>query len=187
MTSLEIAANGITTISIFLAGRGSVHTWWTGIIGSILFGWLFYNNQLLADVTLQAFFIMTSITGWVNWNSAKDKPALAITQSAPKQFVIYAVAGLCVALAYGAILHRFTNAYAPFWDSTILVASVIAQLLLVRRKLETWMFWLVVNTIAVPLYFSRDLSLTGGLYAAYWVNAIVSWFLWRKKMMKGAS
>jgi len=43
-----------------------VHTWWSGIIGCALFAWVFYEARLYADVTLQGFFILTSIYGW--WN-----------------------------------------------------------------------------------------------------------------------
>ena len=64
------------------------------------------------------------------------------------------------------ILHRYTDAYAPFWDSFVLSVSVLAQFLLLNRKLESWYFWLLVNTVAVPLYCSRGLWLTGALYAA---------------------
>lgn len=85
-------------------------------------------------------------------------------------------AGYC----YGALLYAFTNAYAPFVDSAILVFSIIAQLLLMQRRLETWAFWLLVNTIAVPLYFSRGLHLTAFLYAAYWINAVISWRWWQR-------
>lgn len=55
MTSaLEIAANVTVAASILLAGRNSVHTWWTGIIGCTLFGLVFYEARLYADVVLQA-------------------------------------------------------------------------------------------------------------------------------------
>jgi nicotinamide mononucleotide transporter len=186
MTALEITANAITTVSIFLAGRGSIHTWWTGIVGAALFAVLFYSNQLFADVTLQIFFIGTSILGWMRWQNSNAAPLLLVTRINAAHLATYAGSGLVVASIYGAILHRYSNAYAPFWDSVILVASVIAQLLLVRKKLETWLFWLVVNTIAVPLYMSRGLHLTGGLYAAYWLNALISWFLWRRETLRAA-
>jgi len=83
-------------------------------------------------------------------------------------------------VGYGTLLHRFTDAYAPFVDSSVLAFSVIAQILLMQRRLESWLFWLLVNTIAVPLYASRDLHLTAVLYAAYWCNAVVSWWHWRR-------
>jgi nicotinamide mononucleotide transporter len=61
MTWIEIWANITTAICIFLAGRNSIHTWWTGIVSSILFSVLFYTSQLYADTLLQVFFIVTEI------------------------------------------------------------------------------------------------------------------------------
>jgi nicotinamide mononucleotide transporter len=65
-------------------------------------------------------------------------------------------------------------------DSTVLAFSVLAQLLLMRRKYETWWFWLLVNTISIPLYVSRGLVLTAVLFAAFWVNAAVAMVRWRR-------
>ena len=76
MTLLELAANGATTVSILLAARNSLHTWWTGIIGSLLFGLLFFNSQLLADALLQLFFIVTSLWGWYGWSRHGQHPPL---------------------------------------------------------------------------------------------------------------
>lgn len=80
------------------------------------------------------------------------------------------------------LLSRLTDAYAPFWDSLLLTASVIAQLLLMNRKIEAWVFWLFVNSIAVPLFLSRGLTLTAILYAAYWLDASLALNRWRGKL-----
>lgn len=181
MTPLEIAANVVTTVSILLAARNSIHTWWTAIVGGVLLAVLFYQSRLYADVTLQLFFIVTSLAGWLRWRGEGEGGTLLVSRSRRQVLVLAVAGGALAALAYGAVLHRFTDAYAPFWDSLVLSASVIAQLLLMNRKLETWYFWLLVNTVAVPLYCSRGLWLTGVLYAAYWINALFGWRLWRRQ------
>ncbi len=94
--------------------------------------------------------------------------------------------GLGATVGYGMMLQAYTNAYAPFIDSSVLVFSIVAQLLLMGRRLESWPFWLLVNSISVPLYASRGLYLTAVLYAAYWVNALVSWYYWRRQMQQAA-
>ena len=181
MTLLEVAANAVATVSILLAGRNSVHTWWTGIVGCTLFVALFWTTQLYADVLLQAFFVLTSIVGWWNWSERGRAVALPIRRT-PKPTLAWMAAGATVAaVAYGALLHRFTDAYAPFADSAVLAISVLAQLLLMRRRIETWPAWLLVNTIAVPLYASRGLTLTAVLYAVYWINALVAWWHWSRR------
>jgi len=182
---LEIAANLFTALAIVLAGRNNVHTWWTGIVGCTLFGALFAQNRLYADVALQVFFVATGFYGWWKWlHGAGGKP-LPISHAGRPLLVGTAIAGIAGTVVYGALLHYHTDAYAPFPDSTVLVFSIIGQVLMMGRRVENWGFWLLVNTIAVPLYASRGLYLTAVLYAAFWVNALVSWRNWRRLAAEG--
>jgi len=177
---LEIAANIFTALAIVLAGRNSVHTWWTGIIGCALFGVLFSQSRLYADVALQVFFVATGFYGWWIWlRGARGKP-LPITHASRAGLLGTTVLGIAGTAAYGALLHFHTDAFAPFPDSTVLVFSIIAQVLMMQRRVENWGFWLLVNTIAVPLYASRGLYLTAVLYAGFWLNAVISWRNWRR-------
>jgi nicotinamide mononucleotide transporter len=186
ITPLEIAANLTVTASIILAGRNSLHTWWTGIVGCLLFMVVFFQAQLYADVILQVFFIATSASGWWQWVRGKKGEMLAVTR-ASKQILLWSTfVGMAAAICYGGLLHRFTNAYAPYVDSAVLVFSIIAQWLLMQRRVENWPFWLLVNTVAVPLYASRGLYLTAVLYAVYWVNAVISWRHWNNLMQEPA-
>jgi hypothetical protein len=75
ISPLELSANGIATLSILLAGRNSVHTWWTGIVGCLLFGALFLQSRLYADVLLQGFFLVTCA------RSSRRLPLLAIRKN----------------------------------------------------------------------------------------------------------
>jgi nicotinamide mononucleotide transporter len=182
---LEIVANAVMALSIWLAARNSVHTWPTGIAGCALFCLVFVRNRLYADATLQLFFIATSLIGWWQWRhpasaaNARERP---ITKVRPSTMTWMTLGAAAVTFAYGGLLHRFTNAYLPYVDSSVLALSVIAQYLLMQRKLETWPFWLAVNTISVALFFSRGLLVTATLYAAYWVNAWYGWWRWKKEL-----
>ena len=177
---LEISANAFIAASILLAGLNSIHTWWTGIIGCVLFGWVFYSSQLYADMTLQLFFVVTSIIGWRHWLRGQAGTELPVRHVRPLPMAGMLLAGAVVAAVYGRLLHRFTDAFAPFPDSTVLAFSVLGQLLLMGRRYESWWCWLLVNSIAVPLFFYRGLTVTAFLYLAFWVNAIVALVRWRK-------
>jgi nicotinamide mononucleotide transporter len=184
MNPVEIAANVFVAAAIFLAGRNSIHTWWTGIVGCTLFGWVFYHARLYADVTLQVFFILTSVYGWWKWLHGHQGDELPVRFSAPRVLIASGLAAALVALGYGYLLLRFTDAYAPYLDSIVLAFSVLGQLLMMERRVENWWAWLLVNTIAVPLYASRGLYLTSVLYAVFWVNAIVSLMTWRRLALR---
>jgi nicotinamide mononucleotide transporter len=183
-TPLELWANIFTIACIVLAGRNSIHTWWTGLVGCVLYSIMFYNVQLYADSMLQIFFFGTGVIGWATWLNKKETKELPIGK-ANKEYMIVAV-GLAIstAITYGWLLHAFTNAYAPWIDSTVLAFSVVAQLLLMSRSIQTWKVWLLVNTLSVPLFWSRELYLTSVLYGFFWVNAAVSYFNWKKLMEK---
>ena len=185
MTALEIAANAVTTLSIWLAARNSRHTWSTGIVGCVLFGVQFFRTQLYADATLQAFFLATSVAGWWQWRHAGAGPARAerpVTRARLRTLAWMALAAALVTLGYGALLHRFTDAYMPYVDAAVLALSVVAQCLLMQRQLENWFFWIAVNTLSVPLFASRGLTLTAVLYAAYWFNAWYGLWRWRGQL-----
>jgi nicotinamide mononucleotide transporter len=57
--------------------------------------------------------------------------------------------------------------------------SILAQVLLIERKLENWVVWITVNVIAVPLYAYKGLYLTAVLYAVFLVNAVYGWRAWK--------
>lgn len=179
-TPLELWANLTTVACIFLAGRNSIHTWWVGIVACVLFGLLFYGVQLYADVLLQVFFVCTGLIGWYNWRNVGTKTT-PITKINRKSLLLYVSLAVMFTLGYGSLLHVFTNAWAPWIDSAVLSFSILGQLLLMYRKVEAWPTWVAVNTISVPLYISRDLYLTAGLYAVFFIHAFWAWYNWNNE------
>lgn len=178
--SWELLANGLTVASVILAARNSIQTWWVGILGCAAFAVVFVGTRLYADATLQLFFIGTSATGWWRWARGERGGPLAVRRAPPALLAACAASGGCVTLGYGWLLHRFTDAYAPYPDSAVLAFSVLAQLLLMDRRYESWWFWVLVDAIAVPLYVSRGLHLTAAVYAVFLVNALVALVRWRR-------
>lgn len=177
ITYLEWAANILTAICIFLAGRNNVLTWPIGIVATVLFGVLFYQAKLYADVTLQLFFVITGVVGWLNWKNRTVVQVIPTNASLPSMLTYFAFAVLG-ALGYGLILHSFTDAFAPFIDSGVLTLSILGQFLLMRKNIQTWIVWMLVNILSIPLYISRDLYLTAFMYGLFLVNAIVSFKHW---------
>lgn len=180
----EAAANLFNAAAIVLAARNSLHTWWTSIVGCTLFAYVFFAAKLYADVTLQLFFIGASVVGWWRWTGGDHGAPLPVRRTPPAHMAGMAIAALVVALGYGFLLQRFTDAYAPFLDSVILTFSVLGQFLLVDRRIENWWCWLIVNSVAVPVYYSRGLFITAALYAGFWVNALVALVHWRRLLRR---
>jgi nicotinamide mononucleotide transporter len=144
----------------------------------IFYGIVFYNAKLYADAVLQVFFVVTGVIGWKMWNGDQDKRPQRYLSGA--QFGACLVFALIVTGLYSIGLYHFTDSPAPFWDSSILVFSVVAQLLLMARFVHNWPLWLLVNIISVPLYWSRGLQLSSLLYAGYLIHACWATYHWLK-------
>ena len=172
-------------LSVFLAARNSALTWPIGIIGCILYALMFFEVKLYADVTLQIFFIVTSISGWFMWRHRQSAPELPVTSiSMEHLFMFYIPASLLLAMAYGAILHSFTDASLPFIDSLVLTMSITAQFLLMKRKLQSWHFWIAVDILSIGLFAYKDLYLTSLVYTLFLFNAFYGLQNWRKLVQK---
>ncbi|MGI9025012.1 MAG: nicotinamide riboside transporter PnuC [Burkholderiaceae bacterium] len=202
VSPLEIAGNVFNLLSVWFSARNSVHTWWSGIVGCALYAVMFSGVRLYADVTLQFFFIASCIVGWWNWKKGGARIAIAdgastfavepvstelpITRVAPLTALVFAALAALSAAGYGALLHGFTDAANPFIDSTVLALSVLAQLLMVARKIETWPVWFAVDCIAVPLYASKGLWMTAAVYGFFLVLVVMGWLRWSKLIERSA-
>ena len=47
------------------------------------------------------------------------------------------------------------------------------------RKLESWYLWIIVDIVAVGLYWYKGVPFVALLYAAFLINAIYGWYTWR--------
>ena len=70
----------------------------------------------------------------------------------------------------------------PYTDAMLTMASVVAQLLLTRKKLDNWMIWMVVNTISIVLYVMMGMYFTVLLYGIYLIIAFTAYRNWYKEL-----
>ena len=127
----------------------SIHTWWTGLVGVTLYGVMFFQTRLYADTVLQLFFFGTGIAGWWQWaRGGTNRGELPISDLAPPVRVAVAGCALAASGMAGFLFQTFTDAALPYADSFILSGSVVAQLLMMRRKLEHWPVWICVDAMA---------------------------------------
>lgn len=180
--SLEIAATALTLVSVILSVKRSLWQFPFGIAGTSLGFFVFWAAGLYSSAVLQPFFIAVLIYGWWFWLWGDDSRRPKI-RSTPLRIV--AAAGLIALLlaAGGAVaLETCTDARMALGDASILALSVVAQVLLSRKRIENWHVWIVINAISVYVYASQALWLYTALYAFFFFNAFWGWWEWRKEM-----
>jgi nicotinamide mononucleotide transporter len=67
-------------------------------------------------------------------------------------------------------------------DSFITSLSIIATWMLARKIFEHWYLWMVVNSFAMVLFFTRELYPTAVLYMVYFIMSFTGLFVWRRDL-----
>ena len=180
MTWLEVVAAALGLVNAWLLVRRSVWNYAFGIAAVTLYGWIFFQAKLYSDTLLQVFYVIVQVYGWSNWASSKaafgEVVVLRLTWAGRWAWVV----GIAAATAaWGWVMHTYTDAAVPWLDAGVAMTAVVAQLLLTRRKIETWHLWIAVNVMSIALYASRELYVTTALYCVLLGFAAWSLRAWR--------
>ncbi len=177
-TLVEILATlaGLTYI-IFLI-REQVIAWPFGIAGSLLSIYLFVDGKLYSEAFLYSFYVAAGIWGWIRWNRrvAMDHNPV-IRYRLASHVAIILVASLC-ALTLATLFSTYTDAQRPYIDAFTTSFSFAATYMQVKKVLETWAYWIVLNVASIWLYLDRSLDIYAGLicvYAVLSVSGLIQW------------
>mgnify|MGYP003577682811 CR=1 FL=1 len=165
MNPLEIAASALLLVNIALVARRSIWNYPFGIAAVSLYALLFFETKLYSDMLLQGFYVALNLYGWFNWTRSKADAGEVVVLTLGWPAGGGWGAGCEVWMVGGGwLMHRLTDAAMPWWDAGVAMTSVAAQILLARRYLENWVLWIIVDIVAIPLFASRGLWLTAGVY-----------------------
>ena len=181
MSELEWVAAGLGVINVALVVRRSVWNYPFGLIMVALYFFVFFGARLYSDALLQIFFFVVQLYGWVNWVKARtaagEVPVGRLTEGERLGWIL---GTLLASLIWGLGMARFTDAAAPIVDAFIAGFSISAQILMARRKIENWILWIMVDVVAIALYFFRDLRPTSALYLLFLILSIAGLIGWRR-------
>ena len=175
---VEGIAVAVTLACVWLMAKENILGWPIGIVGCILYIYIFYGARLYSDVLLQVFFLVTQVYGWYAWG--RDGGAeLEIRRLALLPTLAWGAVAAAGILGLGTFMKRRTRAALPYWDAVTTVLSVIAQLFLTQKIFESWILWVTVDLVAIGVYYARKLYMTCLLYFVLLVMAtmgLIGWF-----------
>lgn len=183
MEPIEIAAVLLGLINVTLVVRRSIWNYPFGLAMVALYAWIFFGAKLYSDALLQLFFIVVQFYGWWNWarSRARSGEVVVLTLGWAER-AGWAAACVVTTAAWGWLMHSQTDASFPWWDASVAMMSVAAQILMSRRALESWWLWIAVDLVAMPLYAAKSLWLTAGLYGVFLALSVWGLIGWSKAM-----
>ena len=181
MSNLEWVAVALGVANIILLIRRSIWNFAFALAMVSLYAVIFFEAKLYSDALLQIFFFVINLIGWRMWLSARgESEAVPVRWLRGTERALWIGGTLAATAIWGWGMDRWTDAASPYWDAGVAMASVASQILLARRYIDNWISWVLVDVLAIALYWSRDLQLTAGLYALFLVMSIAGLIEWRR-------
>jgi nicotinamide mononucleotide transporter len=185
-SALELLAVALAIAYLLLAIRASAWCWPVALASSALYVYVFGGARLYMDAVLNLFFAAMAVYGWYEWrHGGPGHGSLPITRASARVHALALAAIAALTVASGSLLGRYTNQAWPYVDSFIAWSSVVTTWLTARKYLENWLYWILIDLIAVPVYLNRHLRVTAMLFALYVVLAVVGWRSWQRTWRTG--
>ena len=184
---LETFAVGMNIISVVYAKKNNILVYPTGLVGTGIFVYILFNFSLLGDMIINGYFFIMSIYGWYYWSRKKDEVFINNVSSLEKKEYLQ-----LITLALGSLLFIYFvyvqfdkwNSWTAYVDNITTAIFFVAMWLMAKRKIESWIFWIIGDIITVPLYFYKGLTISSLQYIIFTVLAILGYISWKKILLK---
>ena len=168
---------------ILLAAKESLWTWIFAFLSTIIYTLLFWEGALVSSSLLNFYYMIMAVYGFVLWRSGgKDGNELEISVWSLQKNLIVVVSGLSITLILGYLSSTYTDAKFAYLDTFVMVFSIIATWMLATKVLENWIYWVVVDSVAIVLYWKTGYLATIILFTLYITLAVYAYLSWRKAL-----
>lgn len=181
MNWFEWTAAIITAVSVYLQARENIWNWPTAIVSVVMYMVVYVKSGLYSDAGLQGYFLVTSVYGWYHWlRGGKGHSTLAVSRASARVWLWCAVLGVAFWYVDASLMSQLKGVSFPWIDAGTTTVSLIAQWMITRKLLESWLLWIAVNIVYVPMLLSKSLYPTALLYTVLLVLAIKGFVDWRR-------
>ena len=183
---LEFTAVICGIASVAFSRMENILVYPSGMINTAIYIYLYLLHGLYADASVNCYYTVMSIWGWIIWSRKKDgHAALIITRSDAKDWRNALIFFGCCWVVLFTVLKTFTDSTVPQADAFASDAAFTGMWLMNKKKLENWTWWIITDLASVPLNFYKHLVLTSFQYLVFLILAILGYISWRKKLTHG--
>ncbi len=172
-------------LSVWFAKKENIWVYPTGLIATVLTGFLLFQDGLMGDMAMNFYFSVMSVYGWWNWSRTKNsKKLVRISRTNTREKSIgFALFVLTMVFTYSVYkvfdVKITTSNYIDIFTSGIFFTAMWYMAL---KKLENWTLWIFANIITIPLYAYRGWGMLSLQYLIFTILAIQAYFAWKKSI-----
>ena len=184
MSGIDILITFLSIIYIFFATQNKVICFVFGLLASGLWAYHdFANLNLKFDGILQIFYVGMSIWGLYSWKYGNEgNRELPISTMTAREHLISIILGISMGIGIAWLTKNMFDTAYPYLDAVTTALAIITTVMLVRRKLENWLYWIVIDLVYVYIFIRQDAPLLAGIMGFYAILAIYGFMEWRQKM-----
>jgi nicotinamide mononucleotide transporter len=186
---VEFTGTATSLWSVWITQRRNVLALPVGIVSVVLMGWFFRDIGLIGQTWLHwGYYLPVQFWAWAQWTrGGEGHTELTVTKLKSRNRLALLTAGALLAVALGWVLDAgWEDALYTYWDASIVAASVLAMVLMSRKKVESWWLWILpVNVSAILLYISTGAYMFAALYCGFLVMALVGLARWNRAAGEG--
>ena len=154
-----------------------------GLVMVSLYAYIFYQANLFSDFILHLIYVVLNLYGWWYWvHGGKKSEVVRVSTLDKVEKGIWTSVILLGFLVWGTLMGKFTNADFAYADAFTTVASLVAQFLMAKKKIENWVIWIIVDIVAIQIYFLKELYFTAGLYLVFLLLCIFGFRTWQRSL-----
>lgn len=180
--SLEIIAVFFGFLSVWFSKNNNILVFPTGMINTSIFVYLLLKWSLLGDMIINAYYFIMSIYGWYFWLKGTNNTVSPISKVSNKDIRIVVLLFISSSV-FVSLVYTFFDKWETIVSYIDILTTAIffaAMWLMAKRKVESWIFWIVGNIISVPLYLHKGLAFTSIQYFIFTVIAIAGYIKWKE-------
>ncbi len=141
---------------------------------------IYYPVGLYARFALGIVYMGMNTYGWYQWlYGGKNKTTLQVSYTSQKDLLVLFFLVLPMGtFMLGYVCRLFPGADLVYWDACNTVLSLIAHWMLIQKKIENWLVWMVVDILSARIFYDKalyPLVLLRILYLFLATHGYISW------------
>ncbi len=186
MSYWEISAAILSIFYILLAIKQNIWCWVAAFFSTLIYSILFFDATLLMSSFLNAYYLIMAIYGWYSWkftkNSNDNELKISVLSLNTHTKIILTLA--IISFIVGYYMKNYTIASFAYLDAAITIFSLAATFMMTKKILHNWIYWIIIDSFAIYLYFQKEFYITSILFFIYTILAIIAYLQWKKEYQK---
>ncbi len=192
-TWIGLTASLTGMLCVVLTAKGKISSFYFGLINIFAYSYVAFSSKYYGDVILNlGYFLPMTFVGIYYWNknlnNDESTKEVLVRKLRWRDKVIWFIVSLAVLYIFGLLL-QLVKGTLPFVDSTTTVFSIVATILLNKRYVDQWFYWILVDIWSIVMWvfiFIRDGNQISMLvmWSAFLVNALYGYYNWNKMEKK---